>query len=77
MTDTRPEAEYEALFARLQQIVERLEAGDLPLAEALDLYEQGVAAASACQQLLDSAALRVRSLADGAEQAPLDAETNR
>lgn len=65
-----PGEEYEALYLRLQQIVEQLETGDLPLAQALALYEEGVATAKACQRLLDHAALRVRTLMDGADQLP-------
>jgi exodeoxyribonuclease VII small subunit len=53
---------YEALYARLQSVVTRLEAGDLPLDESLKLYEQGVHLAAECQRLLDEAELRVRSL---------------
>ncbi|GAB4109325.1 MAG: exodeoxyribonuclease VII small subunit [Roseiflexaceae bacterium] len=58
-------ARYEALFARMQEIVALLEAGDRPLDETLTLYEEGVAVAAACQQLLDAAALRVQRLQDG------------
>ena len=57
---------YETLYTRLQAIVARLEAGELPLAEALALYEEGVAVASACQQLLDEAELRIQELQPGA-----------
>jgi exodeoxyribonuclease VII small subunit len=53
---------YEALYAQLQNVVARLEAGDLPLDESLKLYEQGVRLAAECQRLLDEAELRVRSL---------------
>lgn len=53
---------YETLYTRLQAIVARLETGELPLAEALALYEEGVAVASACQQLLDTAELRIQEL---------------
>jgi exodeoxyribonuclease VII small subunit len=56
------EPDFEQLFGRLQQIVARLESGDLPLEEALTLYEEGVRTAGSCQQLLDAAQLRVRTL---------------
>lgn len=56
---------YEALFARMQEIVAALEAGELPLEQALALYEEGVRVAAACQQLLDEAALRVQELQGG------------
>ena len=57
---------YETLYSRLQAIVARLETGELPLAEALALYEEGVTVASACQQLLDTAELRIQELQPGA-----------
>jgi exodeoxyribonuclease VII small subunit len=53
---------YETLYTRLQAIVARLETGELPLAEALALYEEGVTVASACQRLLDAAELRIQEL---------------
>lgn len=56
---------YEALFARMQAIVAALEAGELPLDQALALYEEGVSVSAACQQLLDSAVLRVQELQGG------------
>jgi exodeoxyribonuclease VII small subunit len=60
MIDT--DATYEKLMARLTTVVDRLEAGNLPLAEALALYEEGVALGAACQRLLEAAELRVRQL---------------
>ena len=56
---------YESLYARMQAIVGRLEAGQLPLDEALALYEEGVAVAAACQRLLDEAELRIQELQPG------------
>lgn len=56
---------YENLYVRLQEVVARLEQGELPLAEALALYEQGVQLAAACQQLIDAAELRVQQLQAG------------
>jgi len=65
MTNTTDKPTYETLYARMQAIVARLEAGDLPLDEALALYEEGVAVAAACQRLLDEAELRVQELQTG------------
>lgn len=55
-------ATYEELYMRMQAIVARLEAGELPLAEAVALYEEGMRVAAACQRLLDEAELRVQQL---------------
>lgn len=62
MTAQSPVESYEQLYARLQEVVARLEAGELPLEETLQLYEQGVRIAAECQRLLDAAELRVRQL---------------
>jgi exodeoxyribonuclease VII small subunit len=56
---------YESLYARMQTIVARLEAGELPLDESLALYEEGVAVAIECQRLLDQAELRIQELKIG------------
>jgi len=61
---------YESLYARMQAIVARLEAGQLPLDEALALYEEGVAVAAACQRLLDEAELRIQELSPDAGTRP-------
>lgn len=65
MPDKTPVATYEALFARLQDIVARLETGELPLEESLRLYEHGVQLAAQCQQVLDTAELRIQELQIG------------
>jgi exodeoxyribonuclease VII small subunit len=70
MTNTTEDSTYESLYVRMQAIVARLEAGQLPLDEALALYEEGVAVAAACQRLLDQAELRIQELSPGAGAQP-------
>ena len=70
MTNTNDNPTYESLYARMQAIVARLEAGQLPLDEALALYEEGVTVAAACQRLLDEAELRIQELSPGAGPPP-------
>jgi len=60
-TSTKVET-FEDLYRQLQEVVARLETGNLPLEESLKLYEQGVSLAAACQQLLDTAELRVQHI---------------
>jgi exodeoxyribonuclease VII small subunit len=57
-----PEKSYEQAYAELQEIVAKLEGGDLPLEEALGLYERGQALAKTCAGLLEKAELRIRQL---------------
>jgi len=71
---TTPASSYETLYARMQAIVAQLESGDLPLAEAMTLYEEGVSVAAACQRILDEAELRVQVLQRGEEAAGDDEE---
>lgn len=65
---------FEAAFAQLAEIVGKLEAGDLPLDDALALFEQGQRLAAYCGAKLDEAELQVRKLAapDSLESFDLD-----
>jgi exodeoxyribonuclease VII small subunit len=58
---------YEEAYAELEQLVQRLEAGQQPLDEAIRLFERGQALIRHCQALLDQAELRVRELDRGLE----------
>ena len=77
MTTLEPELPFENAFAQLEDVVQRLEGGDLPLEEALALYERGMALAGHCQALLDQAELRVTQLVgegDEVEEEPFEEE---
>ena len=56
------EPTYEQAFAELQEIVTKLESGEVPLEEAMALFERGQALAKLCTGLLDKAELRIRQL---------------
>ena len=56
------EQSFEDLYRELEDTVRKLESGDLPLAEALALFERGTKLAEQCNALLDGAELRVRQL---------------
>ena len=63
MTKKKPgEIDFEAALKELEQIVEQLEAGDLPLERSLALFEQGVRLSRDCQKRLDEAERRVEIL---------------
>ena len=53
---------FEETFAALEQVVARLEAGQLTLEESVDCYELGVRLAERCDHLLREAELRVSQL---------------
>ncbi len=62
---------FEAAYAELEDIVFKLDSGDLPLEETVTLFERGRRLAVYCQSLLDRAELRVNQLTDGGESVPL------
>ncbi|MCX8957983.1 exodeoxyribonuclease VII small subunit [Erwinia psidii] len=55
-------ASFETSLQQLEQIVSRLESGDLPLEEALSEFERGVQLARLGQQKLQQAEQRVQIL---------------
>ena len=58
---------FEESLAVLEESVQRLEAGDLKLEEALKVFEKGVAASRTCGQWLDQTRERVQVLTADAE----------
>jgi exodeoxyribonuclease VII small subunit len=53
---------FEATLAQLEELVARLESGDLPLDEALRTFEQGVRLTRECQGALTTAQQKVQQL---------------
>jgi exodeoxyribonuclease VII small subunit len=56
------ELTFEKALAELEQIVGRLERGDVPLAESIAIYERGEALKNRCAQLLKEAEARVEKI---------------
>ena len=55
-------AQFEAALNELEQIVGKLERGELKLEEALKLFERGVELAKQCRRSLETAELKVKRL---------------
>ena len=53
---------FEDCLARLEQIVDTLEGGTLPLEESLKAFEEGVALARHCARYLEEAERRIEVL---------------
>ena len=53
---------FESQLAELEQIVEKLEDGELTLEESLAQFEKGVKLTKACQKTLDTAQQKVEVL---------------
>jgi exodeoxyribonuclease VII small subunit len=64
VTKPKPPEEltYEQAFQELESLVARLESGELPLEQALALFERGQALAGRCSSLLEKAELKLRQL---------------
>jgi exodeoxyribonuclease VII small subunit len=72
---------FEAALKELEQIVTRLERGDVDLEQSIDIYERGEALRVYCDQLLKRAEAKVERITLGAQgipqgTAPLDPGTN-
>ncbi len=69
---TPPAADFEHSLDELEQLVAKMEGGELSLDESLASFERGVKLYRHCQQSLEQAELRVRLLLD--PEAPDSAE---
>ena len=63
---------FEQAYTELETTVQKLEAGNLPLEEALSLYQRGMALAAYCNLQLDKAELRIKTLAPSGELVNFD-----
>ena len=65
---------FEENMTRLEEIVTRLEKGDVPLSQSLALFEEGTRLAAACRPELDQAEQQVVRLMKGPDGAPVETE---
>ena len=69
------ETGFESALEELEKRVRQLEASDVPLDKALELFEEGVELARTCHEQLDAAERRVAALQRGPaglEERPLE-----
>lgn len=75
-TPIEPKA-FEATLRELEQIVQQLQAGQLPLDDSLKAFERGITLYRQCQGLLEQAELRIRQISEaelaGPNAGPADA----
>jgi len=57
-----PSPSFEEAFAQLERTVQALEAGGLTLEQATALYQEAIALARTCHEMLDAAELKVKQL---------------
>lgn len=70
--DASPVAQFEQSLDELEQLVEKMEHGEMSLEDSLAAYERGVGLYRRCQGALEQAELRVRLLSD--PERPEDAQ---
>ena len=61
------ETSFETSLAELETIVGRLESGDLPLEESLELFEKGIKLSRECRTRLTNAERRIEVLMKDAD----------
>jgi exodeoxyribonuclease VII small subunit len=71
-----PTPSFESEFERLATIVDRLEAGNVPLAEMLTLYEEAMTLSAKLKTVLTEAELRVEKLAAVHEESTVEEESD-
>lgn len=69
---------FEQSMTRLEEIVAKLEQGDVPLEDALGLFDEGTALMKKCSAMLDKAEQKIVKLTAGEggrpQESPLDGE---
>ena len=61
---------FEDALRALEEIVGKLERGDVPLDQSINLYERGEELRAACQKRLDAAQARIEKIVTGADGKP-------
>jgi exodeoxyribonuclease VII small subunit len=68
--------DFETALARLEEIVEQLDDGNLPLAQALALFKEGTSLAKRCRTLLSAAEVVVKEALSDVDDEDLDEAFN-
>lgn len=69
----KPTMNFESAFTALQEVITKLENSELPLEEALRLYEEGQRLSALCTSILEAAQLRVNTIAEDNQAVDLPA----
>lgn len=66
-----PQDTFEQSLKRLEEIVRQLEEGEVPLAQSIDLFEEGMAKARQCNSFLHGAKERIQVLLENEQGEPI------
>ena len=64
MAEKKTEQMFETALAELEEIVEKMERGDMPLEESVEAYTRGKRLADICRKKLDAAQAKIQKLDD-------------
>lgn len=64
-TKETPKLSFEQALERLEEIVARIEGGQVPLEESIEKYAEGMTLLKTCRTILDSAEKKIQLLAKG------------
>ena len=70
MTETTASMTFEEALRALEEVVRKLESGEVPLDESITLYERGEDLRRHCQARLDAASARIEKIVAGAGGQP-------
>jgi len=59
---TKKEVTFEKSLNRLEEIVETLESGDVPLSDAVKLYEEGIKLSKDCLKQLNDVEVKLKKI---------------
>ena len=62
---TKKQMTFEDAVARLEEIIENLESGDMDLDKSLKLYEEGIGIVAKCSDELEAAKRKIKVLQQG------------
>jgi exodeoxyribonuclease VII small subunit len=65
-------ATFESNMQRLEEIVRKMERGDVPLEESLKLFQEGTGLVKKCAELLDNAELEIKKIVSGSDGTPVE-----
>lgn len=74
MPQKKSQLSLEKSLSKLEQIVEKLESGKLPLEDSLKLFEEGVGLTKDCQKTLSAAEKKIRILTENNTLVDFDEE---
>ena len=75
MTEKYHELSFEAAMEKLEEIVEKLETGDIPLEQAIEYYQEGMKLSKLCSEKINNVQEKmVKIINENGEIAPFDVE---